>query len=267
MANGSTRRVRESVGEIAAARKRHPASRSCTASSGHLATASWTWTTNAGCSIGSSSRFQLALRRYAIAAYRAAGASRRVNRVHALATPTDGSSARGSRVPFDRRACAGSAAAHGVAMEINARPTGSNLSRCKRRLALERGCRFVTNRRARDGQLDHLRSVCSSGRAGITKGTLLKRAAWEKFRSVLAPPRAERRPEAAEAPGPEAAWAARRPGGARAREPARSRAAQAGRAKSRSRTAGQAGCGEAQARLSRGIPTRIPMRPWGQVLD
>ena len=195
MANGfDAARVRKSVGEIAAARKRHPRIQilhglevdilgdgELDLDDDTLALLDWVI-------ISIHSRFDMTPEAATARALRAVSNPM----VHAFGHPTGRLIGSREPVPFDVARVAEAAAARGVAMEINASPDRLDLSDVHARLAREKGCRFVIDTDAHAvGQLDQLRyGVFQARRAGLTKGDVLNALPWEKFRSGLARPRA-----------------------------------------------------------------------------
>ena len=96
----------------------------------------------------------------------------------------------GSREPvaFDVERVAAAAAANGVAMEINASPDRLDLSDVNARIAREQGCKFVIDTDAHAiAQLDQLRyGVFQARRAGLTKADVLNALPYEQFAAHLA---------------------------------------------------------------------------------
>ena len=124
----------------------------------------------------------------------------------------------GSREPvaFDIERVAAAAASNGVAMEINASPDRLDLSDVNARIALGQGCKFVIDTDAHaTSQLDNLRyGVFQARRAGLTKRDVLNALPYEQFEAQLAAGR--RRPRNGQSrPAPAAA-----PSAAKARKPA-----------------------------------------------
>ena len=112
--------------------------------------------------------------------------------VHAFAHPTGRMIGTREPLAFDVERVADAAAARGVAMEINASPERLDLSDVHARLARERGCRFVIDTDAHaTGQLDHIRfGVFQARRAGLTKDDVLNTRPFDEFRKSLRVPRA-----------------------------------------------------------------------------
>ena len=97
--------------------------------------------------------------------------------------------------PFDVEVVAAEAAAHGVAMEINASPDRLDLSEVNARLAREKGCRFTIDTDAHaTHHLDNMRfGVFQARRAGLTKADVLNTLSPAAFEKVLPRPRSKRR--------------------------------------------------------------------------
>jgi len=165
--------------------------------------------------------------------------------VHALGHPTG--RLIGSRVPmaFDMERVAEAAAENGVAMEINASPERLDLSDVNARLALEKGCRFVISTDAHAvGQLEQIRyGVFQARRAGLTKADVLNALPHERFREALRAPRA-RTPVARAAAKPKPAAPAAAPSKPAARAVAKPKPA----------------AGTRTAARSNGKPSRAPTR-------
>lgn len=226
MANGfDAARVRKSVGEIEAARKRHSGIQilhglevdilgdgELDLDDGTLGLLDWVI-------VSIHSRFEMTPEAATARALRAVSNPM----VHAFGHPTGRMIGSREPVPFDVARVAEEAAARGVAMEINSSPERLDLSDVNARLAREKGCRFVIDTDAHaTGQLDNLRyGVFQARRAGLTKGDVLNALPWEKFRGTLA---TRGRPGAR----PASAAAALKPG---ARTPKPSPAAKAKRGK------------------------------------
>jgi len=190
MANGfDAARVRESVGEIAAARKRHPeiailhgievdilAEGELDLDDDTLALLDWVI-------VSIHSRFEQPPDVATARALRAVSHPL----VHAFGHPTGRMIGSREPVRFDMERVAEAAAAHGVAMEINASPERLDLSDVHARLARERGCRFVIDTDAHAvGQLEIMRyGVFQARRAGLTKVDVLNALPFERFREGL----------------------------------------------------------------------------------
>jgi DNA polymerase (family 10) len=192
MANGfDAARVRESVKELAAARKRHPgivvlhglevdilADGALDLDDETLALLDWVI-------VSIHSKFEMA----------PAAATERVLRalanpyVHAFGHPTGRLIGSRAPVPFDVERVAEAAAAAGVAMEINASPDRLDLSDVHARLARERGCRFVLDTDAHSAaQFDNIRfGVFQARRAGLTAADVLNTLPLDDFRAALRP--------------------------------------------------------------------------------
>ena len=121
--------------------------------------------------------------------------------VHAFGHPTGRLIGSREPVAFDIERVTEAAAAHGVAMEINAAPDRLDLSDVHARIARAKGCRFVIDTDAHSiAQLDNLRwGVFQARRAGLTKADVLNALPWSRFEKGLARPR-----PGASAPKPEA---------------------------------------------------------------
>ena len=95
----------------------------------------------------------------------------------------------GSREPvaFDMEAVCEAAAAHGVAMEINASPDRLDLSDVNARLAREKGCLFVIDTDAHStAQFAQQQfGVFQARRAGLTRDQVLNALPYDKFRTWL----------------------------------------------------------------------------------
>ena len=190
MANGfDAARVRESAGEIAAARQRHPeiailhglevdilAEGELDLDDETLALLDWVI-------VSIHSRFEQPPDVATARALRAVSHPL----VHAFGHPTGRMIGSREPVPFDMERVAEAAAAHGVAMEINASPERLDLSDVNARLARGRGCRFVIDTDAHAvGQLEIMRyGVFQARRAGLTKGDVLNALPFERFREGL----------------------------------------------------------------------------------
>ena len=192
MANGfDGPRVRESVKEIAAARKRHPGIEvlhglevdilgdgALDLDDDTLALLDWVI-------VSIHSKFEMTPE----------AATDRVLRaianpfVHAMGHPTGRLIGSREPVPFDVARVAEAAAAAGVAMEINASPDRLDLSDAHARLARERGCAFVINTDAHSAaQFDQIQfGVFQARRAGLTAADVLNTRPLEEFRAALRP--------------------------------------------------------------------------------
>jgi DNA polymerase (family 10) len=191
MANGfDAARVKKSVGEIEAARKRHAGIQilhglevdilgdgELDLDDDTLALLDWVI-------VSIHSRFEMTPEAATARALRAVSNPM----VHAFGHPTGRIIGAREPVPFDVARVAEEAAARGVAMEINASPERLDLSDVNARLAREKGCRFVIDTDAHaTGQLDNLRyGVFQARRAGLTKGDVLNALPWAKFSATLA---------------------------------------------------------------------------------
>lgn len=111
--------------------------------------------------------------------------------VHAFGHPTGRLIGSREPVAFDVEQVATAAAAHGVAMEINAAPDRLDLTDVHARIARAKGCRFVIDTDAHAmAQLDNLRwGVFQARRAGLTAADVLNAQPWSRFEKGLARPR------------------------------------------------------------------------------
>lgn len=191
MANGfDAARVRKSVGELSAARKRHSGIQILHGlevdilGDGELDLDDATLGLLDWVIISIHSRFEMTPEAATARALRAVSNPM----VHAFGHPTGRMIGAREPVPFDVARVAEEAAARGVAMEINSSPERLDLSDVNARLAREKGCRFVIDTDAHaTSQLDNLRyGVFQARRAGLTKGDVLNALPWEKFRGALA---------------------------------------------------------------------------------
>ena len=186
MANGfDAARVRKSVKEIEAARERHPkihvfhglevdilADGALDLDDDTLALLDWVI-------VSIHSRFEQPPEE----------ATRRVLRaienpyVHAMGHPSGRLIGSREPVPFDMERLATTAAARGVALEINASPERLDLSDVNARLARERGCRFVIDTDAHSiAGLDQLRyGVFQARRAGLEASDVLNTLPLRRF--------------------------------------------------------------------------------------
>jgi DNA polymerase (family 10) len=190
MANGfDAARVRKSVGEIAAARARHPGIQilhglevdilgdgELDLDDDTLALLDWVV-------VSIHSRFDMTPEAATARALRAVSHPA----VHAFGHPTGRLIGSREPVAFDVERVAGAAAAHGVAMEINASPDRLDLSDVNARLAREKGCRFVIDTDAHStAQLEQLRyGVFQARRAGLTREDVLNALPWERLSREL----------------------------------------------------------------------------------
>ncbi len=191
MANGfDAARVRKSVREIDGARKRHPGIEvlhglevdilgdgALDLDDETLALLDWVI-------VSIHSKFDMA----------PAAATERVRRalanpyVHAMGHPSGRLIGSREPVAFDMEQAADTAAAHGVAMEINAAPDRLDLTDVHARLARERGCKLVINTDAHSAvNLDQMRwGVFQARRAGLEPGDVLNTLPAKAFREWLA---------------------------------------------------------------------------------
>ena len=190
MANGfDAARVRKSVTEIEAARKRHPdipilhglevdilADGELDLDDETLALLDWVI-------VSIHSRFE---QRPDVATARALRAVSHPL-VHAFGHPTGRMIGSREPVAFDMERVAQAAAEHGVAMEINASPERLDLSDVNARVARAKGCRFVIDTDAHAvGQLDLLQfGVFQARRAGLTAKDVWNTLPFERFREGL----------------------------------------------------------------------------------
>jgi DNA polymerase (family 10) len=213
MANGfDAARVRQSIGEIEAARKRHPgvhilhglevdilADGELDLDDDTLALLDWVL-------IAFHSRMEQPAE---VATARALRAVSNPN-VHAFAHPTGRMIGSRDPIAFDVERVAEAAAARGVIMEINASPERLDLSDVHARLARERGCRFVIDTDAHAvGQLENIRyGVFQARRAGLTRDDVWNTLAYDRFQERLrerrGPATAARPARAKPAPEPSA---------------------------------------------------------------
>ncbi len=186
MANGfDSARVRKSVGEIEAARKRHGGIHILHGlevdilSDGELDLDDETLALLDWVVVSIHSRFEQSPDVATARALRAVSHPA----VHAFGHPTGRLIGSREPVAFDMERVAAEAAARGVAMEINASPDRLDLSDVNARLALEKGCRFVIDTDAHaTGQLDNLRyGVFQARRAGLTREHVWNTRAWPEF--------------------------------------------------------------------------------------
>ena len=207
-------RVRQSVAEIEAARKRHPDIRILHGlevdilADGELDLDDETLALLDWVIVSIHSRFEqspeVATRR----------ALRAVSHplVHAFGHPTGRAIGSRDPSPFDVERVSEAAAANGVAMEVNAAPARLDLSDVNARLARTKGCRFVIDTDAHAvGQLDLMQfGVFQARRAGLTAKDVWNAQPWERFREGLLerPGRGTARPAPAPGPAARAAGAA-----------------------------------------------------------
>jgi DNA polymerase (family 10) len=195
MANGfDGARVRESVGEIEAARRRHPGIRilhglevdiladgDLDLDDESLAVLDWVI-------VSIHSRFEQSPEQATARALKAVSHPL----VHAFGHPTGRLIGSRPPVPFDLERVAEAAAARGVAMEINSAPDRLDLSDVNARLARTKGCRFVVDTDAHaTGQLDLMRyGVFQARRAGLTREDVWNACPFEAFEGWRKSPRA-----------------------------------------------------------------------------
>jgi DNA polymerase (family 10) len=182
-------RVRQSIGEIEAARKRHPdihilhglevdilADGELDLDDETLALLDWVI-------VSIHSRFEQPPDVATARALRAVSHPL----VHAFGHPTGRAIGSRDPLPFDVERVSEAAAANGVAMEINAAPARLDLSDVNARLARAKGCRFVIDTDAHAvGQLDLLQfGVFQARRAGLTAADVWNTLPFERFREGL----------------------------------------------------------------------------------
>lgn len=112
--------------------------------------------------------------------------------VHLMGHPT-GRLIGGRRpLPFDMEAALDCAAAHGVAMEINASPERLDLNDVHARLAQAKGVKMCIDTDAHSTVgLDALRfGIFQARRAGLTSADVLNALPWEEFQAATRKPRA-----------------------------------------------------------------------------
>lgn len=178
-------RVRESVGEIEAARRKYPgikilhglevdilAEGDLDLDDESLALLDWVV-------VSIHSRFEQAP---AVATARALKAVSHPA-VHAFGHPTGRLIGARSPSPFDLERVAEAAAARGVALEINSAPDRLDLSDVNARLARTKGCRFVIDTDAHSvGQLDLMKfGIFQARRAGLTKDDVWNARGFDAF--------------------------------------------------------------------------------------
>jgi DNA polymerase (family 10) len=195
MANGfDAARVRRSVGELEAARKRHPkipilhglevdilGDGALDLDDATLALLDWVI-------VSIHSKFEMAPE---AATQRVLKALANPN-VHAMGHPSGRLIGSREPVPFDMARVAEAAAKHGVALEINASPDRLDLTDAHARIARARGCRFVIDTDAHStAQLENLKfGVFQARRAGLTAGDVLNTRTFRQFEKALRPRRA-----------------------------------------------------------------------------
>ena len=216
MANGfDAARVRKSVGEIEAARKRHGDIRilhglevdilgdgSLDLDDDTLALLDWVV-------VSIHSKFEMTPEAATERAVKAVSNPH----VHAFGHPSGRLIGSRDGVPFDIERVAKAAEANGVAMEINASPDRLDLNDVHARAAKALGCRFVIDTDAHSAtQLDQMRfGVFQARRAGLTKADVLNTLPAAKLDVAIARP--------AKAGGTAARRAPAKPNGAATRAP------------------------------------------------
>jgi len=182
-------RVRQSVGEIEEARKRHPGIRLLHGlevdilADGELDLDDETLALLDWVIVSIHSRFEQSPEVATARALRAVSHPL----VHAFGHPTGRAIGSREPSPFDVEKVCEAAAARGVAMEINAAPARLDLSDVNARLAKSKGCRFVIDTDAHAvAQLDLLQfGVFQARRAGLTKDDVWNTLPFERFRTGL----------------------------------------------------------------------------------
>jgi DNA polymerase (family 10) len=131
--------------------------------------------------------------------------------VNAFAHPTGRQIGSRASMPFDVERMTEEAAKRGVLMEINASPERLDLSDNNARLARTKGCSFVIDTDAHAvAHLDNLRyGVFQARRAGLTKQDVWNTRGWEPFSKMIEKKRAGAGPAVAVAPVAPAAKAAK----------------------------------------------------------
>jgi DNA polymerase (family 10) len=127
-----------------------------------------------------------------------------------------------SSTPFDLEKVLERAAANRVAMEINAQPDRLDLNDVHARLAREKGTRLVIDTDAHStAQLDYIRyGVFVARRAGLTRDDVLNTLPFDRFRAALESRRSSRGTPRAKGGESAARPATRKAPAARARRPA-----------------------------------------------
>ncbi len=107
--------------------------------------------------------------------------------VHVMGHPTARLIGQREPVELDMERAFDHAAKHGVAMEINAQPDRTDLSDLHARMAKERGVKLVISTDAHGvSQLDFIRyGVFAARRAGLGRGDVLNTRPFEPFRGAL----------------------------------------------------------------------------------
>lgn len=193
MANGfDAARVRRSVGEIEAARKRHKGLRilhglevdilgdgALDLDDETLALLDWVV-------VSIHSKFEMTPEAATARAVRAVSNPH----VHAFGHPSGRLIGSREGVPFDIDRVAAAAAANGVALEINASPDRLDLSDVHARAAKAHGCRFVIDTDAHAvAQLDQMRfGVFQARRAGLARADVLNALPAAKLAAALRRP-------------------------------------------------------------------------------
>ncbi len=186
MANGfDAARVRQSVGELESARKRHPgfpilhglevdilADGALDLDDDTLALLDWVI-------VSIHSKFDMAPEAATARVLRALANPH----VHAFGHPSGRLIGSREPVPFDMEQVADAAAAHGVALEINASPDRLDLNDVNARLARARGCRFLIDTDAHSAAgLEQIRfGVFQARRAGLTAADVLNTLPFGRF--------------------------------------------------------------------------------------
>lgn len=246
-------RVRQSVGEIAAARKKYPgiqilhglevdilAEGDLDLDDESLALLDWVI-------VSIHSRFDQAPE---VATARALKAVSHPA-VHVFGHPTGRLIGSRGPAPFDVERVVEAAAARGVGMEVNSAPDRLDLSDVHARLARTKGCRFVVDTDAHSvGQLDLMKwGIFQARRAGLTRDDVWNSRRFEEFEGWRKAPRAAGATVAVLKPRAKSNGqpAAARGGGARGGSPARIESGKPGRSPTR-RKAGAKGSSKAVPR-------------------
>jgi DNA polymerase (family 10) len=182
--------------------------------------------------------------------------------VHAMAHPTARIIGAREGVPFDVERVFEVAAERGVAMEINSQPDRIDLSDAHARLAQEKGVRFVIDTDAHSAvQLDYMRfGVFAARRAGLTSENVLNALPYLMFREKLRQVR-KRRPPVTDAPAEHEASTAVGAGAGKAGRPGAKRATGDGKPADGPGKPGRGGGGRKSAPDERQPPATGPKSP------